>query len=113
MCDSCTTKKKSTTKKRAARKRAPAKTNVRLEKRVMIGRIDELRSTLDGAKTSKEVLFDGTAVEAIDTASLQLLAAFVTHRRKAKKDVSWEGVSDEFRARAVTVDLDQHLGLGA
>ncbi|HEU4601193.1 MAG TPA: STAS domain-containing protein [Steroidobacteraceae bacterium] len=53
-----------------------------------------LKATLQGAEQSVEaVTVDVTAVERIDTASMQLLCAFVRDRHTRNQSVQWRGVS--------------------
>lgn len=107
-----TAKKKRTTKKKAAKK-AMESIPVNLEKRVVIGRIEDLKSTLISALDTDHVRFNGSAVEAVDTASLQLLVAFFNKRRGKDLQCSWDAVSDEFVDRARVTGLTPWLGLDA
>ena len=107
-----TAKKKRTTKKKAAPK-AMDRVPVNLEKRVVIGRIEDLKSTLISAMEAEHVRFDASAVEAVDTASLQLLVAFFNERGARKLQCSWDAVSDEFTERARITGLTPWLGLDA
>ncbi len=107
-----TAKKKRTTKKKAVKK-AMESIPVNLEKRVVIGRIEDLKSTLIGALETDHVRFNGSAVEAVDTASLQLLVAFFNERRSRKLQCTWDAVSDEFVDRARVTGLLASLGLDA
>ena len=107
-----TAKKKRTTKKKAVKK-AMESVPVNLEKRVVIGRIEDLKSTLISALETDHVRINGSAVEAVDTASLQLLVAFFNERRSRDLQCSWDAVSDEFVDRARITGLQAHLGLDA
>ena len=86
---------------------------VNLEKRVVIGRIEDLKSTLISALETDHVRINGSSVEAVDTASLQLLVAFFNERRKRELQCTWDAVSDEFVDRARITGLQSHLGLDA
>jgi ABC-type transporter Mla MlaB component len=66
-------------------------------------------ATLIGRKTS--VTLDASAVRRIDTASLQVLAAFARDRREAQLPVEWAGVSAGLLAAAELLDLGDVLGL--
>ena len=59
------------------------------------------------------VTLNVSAVERIDTACLQLLAAFATERRAASRPVVWCGVTASLAERARLLDLDASLGLPA
>ncbi len=107
-----TAKKKRTSRKKAAPK-AMESVPINLEKRVVIGRIEDLKSTLISAMETEHVRFNGSAVEAVDTASLQLLVAFFNERSTRKLQCSWDAVSDEFTERARVIGLTPWLGLDA
>jgi ABC-type transporter Mla MlaB component len=57
------------------------------------------------------VLLDAAAVVRIDTAALQLLAAFVRDRRLAGGPVQWLGVSQELTDAARLLGMDAMLAL--
>jgi anti-anti-sigma regulatory factor len=57
------------------------------------------------------VTLNVSAVERIDTACLQLLAAFASERRAASRPVVWSGVTASLAERARLLDLDDSLGL--
>ncbi|SFW62537.1 STAS domain-containing protein [Luteibacter sp. UNCMF366Tsu5.1] len=79
-----------------------------LDADLRIGAAPALRDALLGALAAGEaVQLDGTAVTQIDTAGLQVLAAFSRDARAAGLPVAWTGVSDPLR-RGVSV-----LGLHA
>jgi ABC-type transporter Mla MlaB component len=59
------------------------------------------------------VTLNVSAVERIDTACLQLLAAFATERRAASRPVVWSGVTAALTERARLLDLYASLGLPA
>ena len=60
-----------------------------------------------------EVLVDGSAVERIDTAGLQMLLAFVRHHAARGKSVQWTAASPELLRGSRMLGLDAMLGLGA
>ena len=55
---------------------------------------------------------DGAAVERVHTAALQLLAAWWRQRDAAGLVTGWSACSDTLRAAAVTLGLDNALGIG-
>ncbi|QWT22548.1 STAS domain-containing protein [Bacillus sp. NP157] len=79
-----------------------------LEADLRIGAAPLLRDTLLAAlNAGNAVQLDGAAVAQVDTAALQVLAAFCRDARAASLPVAWTGASDSLR-RGVTV-----LGLNA
>lgn len=71
--------------------------------------VDELKGALDsGAQT---VHLDMEAVEKIDTACLQALAAFVLNAREKHMNLVWQATSDAFRTAAEDLGLDKVLGI--
>jgi phospholipid transport system transporter-binding protein len=69
----------------------------------------ELAERLD---ESGNVQIDGTAVDRVDTAGLQLLAAFVRDLRSEARAVEWVGCSERLRRAANALGLGAVLGLG-
>lgn len=57
------------------------------------------------------VVLDAGALEAIDTAGLQLLAAFVAEAQREGTQVAWQGVTPALRQGAQRLDLAGVLGL--
>ncbi len=57
------------------------------------------------------VTLEGAAVERIDTAALQLLAAFVRDRRLAGAALRWQSVSPAMHSAARTLGMDTMLAL--
>ncbi len=68
----------------------------------------ELAERLD---ESGQIQLDGTSVDRVDTAGLQLLAAFVRDLRTEARTVQWVGCSDALRKAAVALGLAGALGL--
>ena len=68
----------------------------------------ELTHRLDDSGT---VTLDVTALQRIDTAGLQLLAAFVRDRRTAGRTVAWRGRAAALDAAAGLLGLDSMLEL--
>jgi phospholipid transport system transporter-binding protein len=60
---------------------------------------------------SGEVLVDGSAVERVDTAGLQLLLAFVQHQATQGRKVSWTSASDALDRAAARLGLAASLHL--
>ncbi|MGE7136096.1 STAS domain-containing protein [Luteibacter sp. NPDC031894] len=59
------------------------------------------------------VELDGTAVAQVDTAALQVLAAFSRDARAAGLPVAWTGVSDSLRRGVSVLGLDALIELPA
>jgi phospholipid transport system transporter-binding protein len=70
----------------------------------------QLAERLDESGT---VRIDGSAVDRIDTASLQLLAAFVRELRADARAVEWVGCSSGLWRAADILGLVAALGLGS
>lgn len=68
----------------------------------------ELAERLD---ESGHVQIDGTSVDRVDTAGLQLLAAFVRDLHAEMRAVEWVGCSDSLRKAASAMGLATALGL--
>ena len=64
-------------------------------------------------QTADNVNIDPTAVKTADTASLQLLAAFVNRANAIEKTVIWSGFSAALTTAANLLGLQRHLGLKA
>lgn len=58
-----------------------------------------------------DVLVDGSAVERIDTAGLQMLLSFTRHQATRGKSVKWTAVSTELSRGSQLLGLDALLGL--
>ena len=54
---------------------------------------------------------DGSAIERIDTAALQVLAAFSRESRNRDIELAWAGVSDSLRNASTLLGLTQELGI--
>jgi ABC-type transporter Mla MlaB component len=59
----------------------------------------------------QSVRLDTSAVTRIDTASLQLLAAFARDRRASERPVEWRGLTEPFNVAARLLNLEALLGL--
>ena len=58
-----------------------------------------------------DVLVDGSAVERIDTAGLQMLLSFTRHQATRGKSVKWSAVSPELSRGSQLLGLDSLLGI--
>lgn len=54
---------------------------------------------------------DGSAVERVDTAALQVLVAFSRETRNREIDLKWAEVSDSLRTASTLLGLNQALGI--
>lgn len=70
----------------------------------------ELAERLDESGT---VQIDCTAVDRVDTAGLQLLAAFVRELRAEARGVEWVGCSDALKRATQALGLGAELGLSS
>jgi anti-anti-sigma regulatory factor len=71
-----------------------------------------LRSQLlDVIDSAAAVIIDAAQLERIDTAALQVLAAFVRDRRKQQQEVLWLNVNDALSEAAQTLGLLAALGI--
>jgi anti-anti-sigma regulatory factor len=59
------------------------------------------------------VVVDGSAVERIDTAGLQLLVAFARRQKEAGRRLHWEAASPALLSGSARLGLNEALGLGA
>jgi phospholipid transport system transporter-binding protein len=77
-----------------------------------VAEADALKSELARRLDEPEaVTVDVTALQRIDTAGLQLLAAFVRDRRTAGRTFAWRGRAAALEAAAVLLGLDSVLEL--
>lgn len=68
---------------------------------------------LEQLELGRDVVLDGTAVAKVDTAGLQLLAAFARQLQISGRQLSWAGVTGELQRSAAQLDLVDLIGLGA
>lgn len=108
-------KKRKGARKTGATKRKPTRLSspaVTLPAECMIASADELKSSLLKLLPKKAaVTIDATAVQRIDTAGLQVLAAFVRERQSAGLPFTWKGVGEALNEAAQLLDLGRTLGL--
>ena len=88
-------------------------TTLALPAECLIGNAASLRESLLNVAANGEVTLDAGAVQRIDTACLQILAAFVRERHAAQHPVAWSEVPDSFTDRARLLDLEVLLALAA
>jgi anti-anti-sigma regulatory factor len=85
-----------------------------LDADLRIGTAPALRETLLAALAEGGVVdIDGAAVAQVDTAALQVLAAFSRDARAAGVAVAWTGVSDSLRRGVSTLGLNALIELPA
>jgi ABC-type transporter Mla MlaB component len=87
---------------------------VKLPAECLIGSIGDLRTQLlERVAIETSVSFDASSVERIDTAALQLLAAFTRDRQAAGRPVEWTCVPALLSEAASLLSLTSVLKLGA
>ena len=92
--------------------RAPKVECIELEARLNIAQAVDLHRTLAaGIAKGGPMLLDGSRVEEIDTAVLQLLAAAWRSGRERKAECQWRGASEELRATAHLLGMGEMLDL--
>jgi phospholipid transport system transporter-binding protein len=106
------------TAKAAAPKRKVAKPKalkpVSLPAECIIASAIALRDTLlERVGDAGNVQIDASSVQRIDTAGLQLMAAFVRDRRNDGRSFEWLGVPACLTEAATLLDLTHALGLGS
>ena len=75
---------------------------------------DELKSSLAAlVEAPDDITVDASSVERIDTASLQLLVAFVATRKASGRVVRWTAPSETFMTCAMRLGLRGPLQLDA
>ena len=94
----------------AVRKRASGRPLV-LAAECAIDSADKLKADLLRLKERAGVSIDASAVQRIDTATLQVLAAFARDRRAVGLPLEWVGVPDAFAEAARLLNLSAALGL--
>jgi phospholipid transport system transporter-binding protein len=95
---------------------APRKTAgpLALPAECLISSVDEIKAgLLQRLDSTDSVTIDASAVQRIDTASLQVLAAFARDRRAAGLPFAWSGVPAPVSDAAALLNLTETLGLDA
>ncbi len=91
---------------------AAAERSLALAAECTVAAADSLKSQLVGKlDESAPVILDVRALQRIDTAALQLLAAFVRDRRAAGRAVEWHGRAAALDSAAALLGLDDMLEL--
>jgi anti-anti-sigma regulatory factor len=91
---------------------AAAAANIVLQVNCGVRDVVEFRNSLLGIIESETaVIIDATQVERIDTAALQVLAAFVRDRRSRERQVTWLHVNEVLSEAARTLGLVASLGI--
>lgn len=87
-------------------------TKIKLEGLLSIKNIEELKAKLDGGLVQKkDIVFDTAKLERIDTASLQLIAAFTKKLRDEGFSVTWSKPSREIVEIAQLLDFKEAVSL--
>jgi len=77
-----------------------------------IATVADLKTQLQEiASRSGAVVLDGSQVERIDTAALQLLASFHREMTRVGSPPEWQSPSNVLRQSARLLNLDRHIGL--
>ena len=69
------------------------------------------QSMLDVLRSASSVTLDGSEVEQVDGAGIQLLAAFMKEAAERQIEIRWQGVSDPLRSAAAQLGLGDFLRL--
>ncbi|MGC1550727.1 MAG: STAS domain-containing protein [Rhodanobacter sp.] len=94
-------------------KRGPDSIRVELPEDCRMAALPELRTQLLAAVDHPTCLLDGSAVARIDTAALQMLAAFRRDAISGGREINWGGTSDVMCEAAALLGLTQTLELPA
>jgi ABC-type transporter Mla MlaB component len=109
--------RKSGSTPRTAKATAPKRKTVgavALPAECAIASVSSLRATLlERVSDSGKVQIDASSVQRIDTASLQVLAAFARDRRAEERPTEWVGVPACLTDAANLLDLTDALGIGS
>ena len=76
-----------------------------------IADVGDLHKQLTGALDSPQIVLDGSAVDRVDTAALQLLVVFQREAQKRARPVNWAGASVPLHDAATQLGLAQVLAL--
>jgi ABC-type transporter Mla MlaB component len=86
-----------------------AHTRIELAPQLGIAQAAELHRSLCATLVYTAVEVDGTRVEEVDTAILQLLVSFWRTRQEQEMPCSWSGVSEVLRRAATLLGLTESL----
>lgn len=73
----------------------------------------ELHAQLKSALGSSQIVLDGTTVDRVDTAALQLLVVFQREAKQRERQLQWAGVSAPLYDAASQLGLTEALALPA
>jgi anti-anti-sigma regulatory factor len=90
-------------------KRAPQPEPLQLESRLTIVQAAGLHRTLVARLADGPIALDGTRVEEIDTAILQLLASLWRTARERGTPCTWRGTSEVLRRTAILIGVAEAL----
>jgi len=91
---------------------APSAATVTLQANCSVREVIGLRSLLlEVIESATAVIVDVAQLERIDTAALQVLAAFVRDRRNQQREVIWVNVNEALSEAARTLGLFAALGI--
>ncbi len=76
-----------------------------------ISQVGELQQQIVALMNSSDIVFDGSEVERIDAASLQLLTCVFKQAEKYSSKVSWQASSDALKKAAELLGLTEELSL--
>jgi anti-anti-sigma regulatory factor len=96
------------------KKKTIARPNLTLEAGCTLRDSTDMQFLLLAADCGTEkVLIDGSQVEHVDTAGLQLLVAFAQAQAKSGRSLQWSGVSEPLLRSSRRLGLDGPLGIAA
>lgn len=78
-----------------------------------IAEVGALHAQLCGALESSQIVLDGTTVDRVDTAALQLLVVFQREAKKRERQLQWAGTSAPLYDAASQLGLTEALALPA
>ena len=77
-----------------------------------IAEVSSLKKTiLDLFRSASGVTLDGSEIEQVDGAGIQLLAAVMKEAGERQIEIRWSGASQQLRSAATQLGLDELLGL--
>ena len=104
--------KKNTPGKANSNSKTSQEMQIKLDSVLVINDVHTMYAQLETMLESKQnITIDGSAVEMLDTAILQLLLAFVFKIKAQNREVIWIKPSAEMISRVTTLNLQKQLGL--
>ena len=86
----------------------------KLEETLTVNEVAALYARLNDALTGETtIILDGSQVEAIDTAAMQLMAAFHGAVQARRSSLRWRDPSPELSNKVALLDLSEQLALSA